>query len=69
MNSEIIREILKMMENDVDKDTRDDEEFERLVEEFNVAREQYVVELSALRSKYLSQFVSILSKIQYLLNE
>lgn len=69
MNSEIIREILKLMENDVDKHTRDDEEFERLVEEFNTAREQYVVELSALRSKYLSQFVSILSKIQYLLNE
>lgn len=69
MNSEIIREILKLMENDVDKDTRDDEEFSRLVEEFNTAREQYVVELSALRSKYLSQFVSILSKIQYLLNE
>lgn len=69
MNSAVIKEILKVMENDIGKNTKDDEEFNNLVNEFNEVREEYIKDLQTLRSKYLSQFCSILSKIHYLLNE
>lgn len=69
MSSEVIKQILKTLNDDVNKDIRDDEELTKLVEEFDITREEYMKEITVVRSKYLSRFADILSRIQYLLYE
>lgn len=69
MSSEVIKQILKTLNDDVNKDIRDDEELTKLVEEFDITREEYMKEITGVRSKYLSRFADILSRIQYLLYE
>lgn len=69
MSSEVIKQILKTLNEDVNKDIRDDEELQKLVNEFDNTREEYMKEITGVRSRYLSKFASILSQIQYLLYE
>lgn len=62
-----MNELLKLMEEKLEKETPEDSKFNELLNRFDEVRSEYLKELAELRAEYQVEFVNILSEMSYVL--